>query len=195
MSGMTQKQKGMIGLGAMVILGGIAVLGSDAIYKAVDNIGKTPASYTAGSYTATAAGFGGDVVATVTVTDSEIVSVELVGDSETPGIGSNAIEQLPAAIVEAQSAEVDAVAGATVSSGAVKEAVTNALAQASGEAEVQAAPETEAAAEGAAAGGNYADGTYTAAAKGFGGDIEATVTIAGGKIESVELVEIGRAHV
>lgn len=75
----------------------------------------------------TAEGFGGEVKVTVTVTGDDITEVVAVGDSETPGIGSNAIEQLPAKIVEADSADVDVVAGATVTSNAIKEAVNNAL--------------------------------------------------------------------
>ncbi len=78
--------------------------------------------------TGTAEGFGGDVTVTVTVTGDDITAVEAVGDSETQGVGSNAIEQLPALIVEADSTDVDGVSGATVTSDAIKEAVNNALA-------------------------------------------------------------------
>jgi uncharacterized protein with FMN-binding domain len=81
-----------------------------------------------GALTATAKGFGGDVTVTVVVDGDDIVSVEAVGDSETNGIGSNAIEQLPAKIAEADSTEVDGVSGATVTSNAIKEAVNAALA-------------------------------------------------------------------
>ena len=52
-------------------------------------------AYTPGVYSATAQGFGGDVTVTVEVSENEIVSVEAVGEGETAGIGSNAIEMLP----------------------------------------------------------------------------------------------------
>lgn len=78
--------------------------------------------------TGTAKGFGGDVTVTVTVSGDDITAVEAVGDSETQGIGSNAIDQLPALIVEADSTEVEAVSGATVTSNAIIEAVNSALA-------------------------------------------------------------------
>lgn len=78
--------------------------------------------------TGTAKGFGGDVTVTVTVNGKDITKVEAVGESETQGIGSNAIEQLPALIEKADSTEVDGITGATVTSNAVKEAVNNALA-------------------------------------------------------------------
>ena len=90
--------------------------------------------YTPGTYTATAAGMGGDVTVTITVDESAIIDVQIQGDAETPGIGSMAIEQLPQAILEAQSAEVDAIATATVTSNAVKTALSTAMAEAKGEA-------------------------------------------------------------
>ena len=78
--------------------------------------------------TGTAKGFGGDVTVTVTVNGDDITDVKAVGDSETDGVGSKAIEQLPQAIADADSTDVDGVTGATVTSNAIKEAVDNALA-------------------------------------------------------------------
>ena len=50
--------------------------------------GMTAASaMTAGTYTASAKGFGGDVTVTVEVSDSAIVSVTAEGAAETAGIG------------------------------------------------------------------------------------------------------------
>jgi len=77
--------------------------------------------------TGTAKGYGGDVTVTVTVDGDDILSVEAVGEKETEGVGSKAIEELPVKIEEADSTEVDAVAGATVTSNAIKEAVDKAL--------------------------------------------------------------------
>ncbi|WP_313164747.1 FMN-binding protein, partial [Sedimentibacter sp.] len=45
--------------------------------------------------TGAAEGFGGEVSVTVTTEGGKIVNVEVKGDGETPGIGTNAIEQLP----------------------------------------------------------------------------------------------------
>lgn len=72
----------------------------------------------------------GEVVAELTVADGKIVDVKLTGESETPGIGSVVLEQMPAKIIEAQSAEVDGVSGATITTNAVKAAVTDAMVQA-----------------------------------------------------------------
>lgn len=87
------------------------------------------AAFTPGTYTAVAQGFGGDVTVTIEVSENAIVSVEAVGESETPGIGSNAIEMLPKAILDAQSLAVDTVAGCTISSKAVLAAAEEALRQ------------------------------------------------------------------
>lgn len=75
----------------------------------------------------TAQGYGGEITVTVEVNGDDIVSVRAVGDSETEGVGSNAIEQLPARIEEANSTNVDGVSGATMTSNAIKEAVNKAL--------------------------------------------------------------------
>lgn len=93
-------------------------------------------------YTATAKGFGGDVTVTLTIEDGKLTNVQAEGPDETAGIGSMAIEQLPGAMVERNSVEVDAVASATVTSTAVLAAAADALGQ-SGvtlEAAQQAAP-------------------------------------------------------
>ena len=57
----------------------------------------------------------------------KIYEVNILEQNETPGIGSVAVEKLPGAIVEANSLEVDGITGATVTSTAIKTAVTEAL--------------------------------------------------------------------
>jgi len=75
----------------------------------------------------TAQGYGGEVKVTVTVDGDDIVSVEAVGEKETEGVGSKAIDELPDKIEDADSTDVDVVSGATVTSNAIKEAVEKAL--------------------------------------------------------------------
>lgn len=88
-------------------------------------------NYKAGTYTAAAKGFGGDVPVTVTFSDREILSVEIGENSETPGIGGAALEKLPEKILNAQSADIDVLSGATYTSQAVLAAVKDCIAQAS----------------------------------------------------------------
>lgn len=65
-----------------------------------------------------------------------ISKVEIGENKETEGIGTLAIDALPQKIIDAQSVEVDVVAGATITSQAILEAVKKAL---SGETNDQAA--------------------------------------------------------
>ena len=84
-----------------------------------------------GQYEGSAKGIGGDVPVTVTVEGGKITAVEVGDNSETQGIGSKAIEQLPEEIVAANGTDgVAAVSGATVTSKAIFSAVQAALASA-----------------------------------------------------------------
>lgn len=73
--------------------------------------------------------FGEDVVVEVVADANTIYSVTVVENNETMGIGSMAVDELPGKIVEAQSAEIDGVSGATMTSNAIKAAVAEALEQ------------------------------------------------------------------
>ena len=91
----------------------------------------TDGKYADGAYEGTGKGIGGDVPVTVTVEGGAITDVTVGDNSETQGIGSNAIEQLPELIVEANGTEgVDGVSGATITSNAIFAAVDEALEQA-----------------------------------------------------------------
>jgi fumarate reductase flavoprotein subunit len=86
------------------------------------------AGHANGSGTAVAQGFGGPVAVTVTVAGGKITEVVAEGADETAGSGSIAIDKLPKSIVAANSLEVDAITGATVSSNAVLAAAEQAYA-------------------------------------------------------------------
>ena len=133
----------------------------------VNNMGTTTGSAQE-TLTGTAEGFGGDITVTVVVDGDDIISVEAVGPDETEGIGTMAIDELPAKIADANSAEVDGVSGATYSSDGIKAAVNNALAtKGSSSSESQ---------------------TLTGTAEGFGGDVTVTIVVSGDDIVSVEAV-------
>ena len=74
-------------------------------------------------------GMGGNVYVKVTMDGDKIAAVEVVQHAETEGISDPALAQVPTAIVEANSTEVDNVSGATITSKAIKEAVADALSQ------------------------------------------------------------------
>ena len=93
---------------------------------APDNSGDTGV-YTAGTYTGTANGNNGDVTGEVVLSTDKIESVTVTNHQETPGLSDGPITDIPAAIVENQSLNIDAVSGATNTSNAILEAVKSAL--------------------------------------------------------------------
>ena len=124
------------------------------------------------TFTASAPGFGGEVSVSVTVENGTITGVDAQGPMETQGVGSNAIEQLPEAILAAQSAEVDTVAGCTVTSNAVLAAAKAALALSQGE-----------------DGNGWTAGTYEKTAMGRNANITVEVVLGEGSIDSVTIKE------
>ncbi len=89
-------------------------------------------AYTPGTYTAAIAGQNGPVKVEVTTSADKILSVKIIDQKETEGIGSKAVAALSSEIVKAQSADVQGIAGASVSSAAIKKAVQECLNQAQG---------------------------------------------------------------
>ena len=87
--------------------------------------------YKAGEYTGTGQGNNGEIKVKVTFSDTAIESVEVVEHSESAGICEPAMEQIPQEIVDAQTYNVDAVSGATMSSKGIMAAVKDAMEQAS----------------------------------------------------------------
>lgn len=133
------------------------------------------AALTPGTYTAEATGFGGQVIATITIDDTGIVDVKIAGDGETAAIGGAALPQLEANAL-ANGADMDGVTGATFTSTAAKQAVADALLQAQGggpaEAEARMAP-----------------GIYTGEAWGFNkvDKIKATIKVSEDEIQKIDV--------
>ena len=95
--------------------------------------------------TGQAEGYGGPLTVRVTTEGGRITNVEVTEHSETEGVGTRAIEALPQAIVTANSWQVDATSGATVTSSAIMAAVADAMGSSlSVEAPDGAAQETDA---------------------------------------------------
>lgn len=116
-------------------------------YAAAPKVESTPATlgmetdlgavktYEAGEnqYIGTGKGMMGDVTVRVTMDGGKIATVEVLEQNETVGIGDKAIAELPGKFAGCATAEeidaVDGVSGATITSGALREAVKAALAQ------------------------------------------------------------------
>ena len=148
-------------------------------------LAATATQYADGEYFAEGKGIGGKVPVTVTIDGGVIVDVEVGKNSETQGIGSKAIEQLPGAIIEANGTDgVDATSGATVTSKAIFTAVDEALEQASHTGK-SGEPKSETTSSSKDV--YYNNGEYFAEGKGIGGKVPVTVTIDGGVIVDVEV--------
>lgn len=126
----------------IVIFGRIA--GENAAKYVVDNGGNTEATikveketeiakpevdggYKDGVYTGTGKGNGGDVTVEVTVEGGNIVKIELKDHKETPGIFEGAETGVSNEIIKTQSTDVESVSGATLTSEAIKTAVSEAI--------------------------------------------------------------------
>jgi len=134
------------------------------------------ASADAETKTGSAQGFASEVKVEVTVEDGKITALAVDDSGESyPTAGfdrAETVEKLIDAIVAAGSADVDTVAGATVTQTAVLEAVKAALA---GE---DAAPAGDIA---------FTAGEYEATAEGYNGVVTGKVTFSDSKLEAIEI--------
>lgn len=121
-----------------------------------------------GVFSGKAQGYNGIVTVDITITGGRISAVQVQPHEETPFIADPAIETLTADILQAQSADVDVISGATLTSNAVIAAVEQALKKASS---------------------NLKDGVYTGSADGYGGLIKVEVTVFKGSITNIVILE------
>lgn len=133
--------------------------------------------YTAGTYTGSGKGHSSDVKVTATFSSTEITKVELDVSGETESIGGAAADELQKQIMDKQSSDIDGVSGATETTNAVKAALDDAIAQASGS---ESAEKTA-----------LKDGTYSESAASFGvtGLMKGDVTIKDNKITDIKITE------
>lgn len=135
------------------------------------------AEYLPGVYTAQDQGFGGVVSVMITVDEQAVTEVDIQGDDETPAIGGAALDVLSNQLLTAQSSEIDGVAGATVTSNAVRNAAEKALMKAAGKEAVTAAA--------------LIPGTYTSTQEGFQHcGVTVSVTVDETSIQDVQIVEL-----
>ncbi len=120
--------------------------GGAAIAAAAVNAAPTGV-YNAGTYSAKAAGVGGDVLVTMTFDADRITDVVIDASCETPSIGQAAAEKLKKVLISSQGAKLDAVSGATFTTDAVSRAAQKCIDQAMGKVPVEVITE-KAAAEG-----------------------------------------------
>ena len=110
---------------------------SEGFLRAIENalgIDEEPEiAYEDGTYTATGTGYNDDIEIEVVIEGGEVVSVTVISHDETEGIAEPAFEDLEAAVLDAQSADVDVISGATGSSEGYLEALRAVLEEAAAE--------------------------------------------------------------
>ena len=108
-----------------------ALAAGAAVTSIAPAMAETTGKYTPGTYTATAQGMG-EVKMTAELSEDAILSIELDVSNETEDIGQAAKQELIDRLMAAQSADIDAVSGATTTTNAVKECMNQILSEASG---------------------------------------------------------------
>lgn len=108
-----------------------AMMAGCANEKSSQQSEETPtAKFASGTYTSTKMGNNGPITVEVTMNESGIEDILVKEHSETKGIGTTAMDMILTEMLERQTVNVDFVAGATVTSAAVKAAVSEAIGQA-----------------------------------------------------------------
>ena len=124
-----RKRIAALALAAVMAFGLTACGGGSSSSTAASAGSGDAAGGVSGEFTGTATGMG-EVSVTITLTDGVITGCEIMGDSETEGIGSVIVENAPEEIVSGNKGAIDVVSGATITSNAVNEALAAALAAA-----------------------------------------------------------------
>jgi flavocytochrome c len=132
--------------------------------------------YKAGKYTGEGMGNNGTIKVEVEFTSNKIKSVAVKEQKETEGIGDKAIDAIPDEIVSKQSADVDAVSGATHTSQGIMDAVKDTIKQASTSSSSAASSELK-------------NGSYTASKQGMNDAVEVSVEFADNAIKSVNVTK------
>ena len=166
----------------------------------VVEIAGTTGLYADGTYTGSAGGYKGTTTVGVTVENGYITNIEVLSTDDDMQFFALAKSPVISAILESQSAQVDAVTGATYSSNAIMDAVADALSVTIDTAETQSASVPEATASAAVEeslpavsasaviAGSYEDGVYTGTGMGYNGEISVSVTVSGGSITDIEIL-------
>ena len=164
----------------------VSLLLSFCLVFALAAMAGADGKFTPGTYEASAPGYitePGAITVKVTVDENAITAVEIEGEGEQP-FGVPAFPTMVEGLIGKDSADFDVVAGATMSSNGVKEAVEKALAAARGEATENTAAVA------------FTAGTYEATAEGYNGPVTVSVTFSADALTAVDVVASSEtAHV
>ncbi len=140
-----------------------------------------------GTFACKATGFNGELTATITVEDGTVTAVsDLSGDDDGDGVGDDWFSDTSSLEGVTSGDEVDALSGATFTSNAVKNMIQAALDMASGESSTAAVTTSNTTEVDASVCTDNGDGTFACKAKGFNGELTATIEVKDGKVVSVK---------
>ena len=151
-----------------------------------------------GVYEASSNGYGGRLAVRVTVKNGKLTNIDVISNNETPSYFNRASFVIDR-ILSTGSVNVDSVAGATISSNAIKQAVSKALAQAGSKEKAKISKVNPNAKSGKKSIRNLVgkisvgskqikDGQYIGTAQGFNGPIKVRVTVKEGSIAKIEIL-------
>lgn len=104
-------------------------------HQRIKELQNVPIKFNSGEYTAYGRGHNGDLPVTVTFSDDKILDIVVDSSKESDGIANPAFERIPQQILDGQTLNIDVISGATVSSQAVLDGVSNAVDLAGGNSE------------------------------------------------------------
>jgi fumarate reductase flavoprotein subunit len=118
------KSISVLGILAIVLAGLAGCASTGGSSSAAAPIGNAT-----GTASATMLGFGGDITVTITMADGYITDVQVVGNDETPEVGSVAVTRAPQLIKKNNSGVLDAISGASITTAAISAAAQEAIDQ------------------------------------------------------------------
>ncbi|GHV97311.1 fumarate reductase flavoprotein subunit [Lactobacillus nasalidis] len=135
--------------------------------------------YTDGTYTSKAQGHSSDVNVSVVIAGNKITDVQIDVGGETSSRNAAVVSQLRQEVLDNQTADIDAVSGASETSSAVRRAVNDCINQASGKAEGEKTP--------------VKDGVYEEVVPSYNlhKPMTGQVEFADGKIKSIKITDEG----
>ncbi|MDI9506397.1 MAG: FAD-dependent oxidoreductase [Clostridiales bacterium] len=101
---------------------------------------QAQSTYTPGTYTSETTGRNGPIVVSVTFDENNIVDAQVISHAETAHIGTEAIERIPAGMVETQKIP-DIISGATQTSAVLRLALADCVDQAGGDSKALLVPD------------------------------------------------------
>ena len=163
---------------------------STSPYKAKGDLSKCAD----GTYYGSARGYAGNIRVRVVIKDHKMISIDVVEvEADDAPYVAKAKKGVISAMLKTQSLSVDAVSGATYSSNGIIKAVENAIAKASGKSVNDKKSGTKKKKpsrkhDTSLDGSKFRDGVYTGTGTGFNGRITVSVTISGGKITKISVI-------